>query len=48
MATPVDGAGGCTHVCTATLCGMLLFAVGTAGSGSVAGATGAVVGTADK
>ena len=46
VATPVDGAGGCTGVRTATLRGVLVFAVGTAGSGSVAEATGAVVDTA--
>ena len=46
VATPVDGADGCTGVCTATLCGVLVFAVGTVGSGSVVEATGAVVGTA--
>ena len=46
VATPVDGAGGCTGVHTATLRGVLVFAVGTAGSGSVAEATGAVIGTA--
>ena len=44
--TPVDGAGGCTGVCAAVLHGVLVFAVGTAGSGVVAGATGAAVGTA--
>ena len=42
VATPVDGAGGCTDVHTSSLHGVLVFAVGTAGSGSVAEATGAV------
>ena len=46
VATPVDGAGGCTGVRAATLRGVLVFAVGTVGSGSVAEATGAVIGTA--
>ena len=41
-ATPVDGAVGCTGVRAAALRGVLVFAVGTAGSGTVAGATGAV------
>ena len=45
-ATPVGGAGGCTGVRAAVLHGVLVFAVGTAGSGVVVGATGAVVGTA--
>ena len=45
-ATPVGGAGECTGVRTAVLCGVLVFAVGTVGSGVVVGATGAVVGTA--
>ena len=45
-ATPVGGAGVCTGAHTAVLRGVLVFAVGTAGSGVVAGATGAVVGTA--
>ena len=44
--TPVGGAGERTGVCAAVLHGVLVFAVGTAGSGVVAGATGAVVGTA--
>ena len=44
--TPVDGAGERTGVRAAVLRGVLVFAVGTAGSGVVAGATGAVVGTA--
>ena len=45
-ATPVGGAGECTDVHAAVLRGVLVFAVGTAGSGVVAGATGAVAGTA--
>ena len=45
-ATPVGGAGEHMGVRAAVLCGVLVFAVGTAGSGVVAGATGAVVGTA--
>ena len=45
-ATPVGGAGERMGVHAAVLCGVLVFAVGTAGSGVVAGATGAVVGTA--
>ena len=45
-ATPVGGAGERTGVHAAVLRGVLVFAVGTAGSGVVAGATGAVVGTA--
>ena len=45
-ATPVGGAGECTGVHAAVLRGVLVFAVGTAGSGVVAGATGAVMGTA--
>ena len=45
-ATPVGGAGGHTGVCAVVLRGVLVFAVGTAGSGVVVGATGAVVGTA--
>ena len=45
-ATPVGGAGERTGVRAAVLRGVLVFAVGTAGSGVVAGATGAVVGTA--
>ena len=45
-ATPVGGAGECMGVCAAVLHGVLVFAVGTAGSGVVVGATGAVVGTA--
>ena len=44
--TPVGGAGECTGVRAAVLRGVLLFAVGTAGSGVVAGATGAVMDTA--
>ena len=44
--TPVGGAGECTGVRAAVLHGVLDFAVGTAGSGVVAEATGAVVGTA--
>ena len=44
--TPVGGAGECTGVRAAVLHGVLVFAVGTAGSGVVVGATGAVVGTA--
>ena len=44
--TPVGGAGERTGVHAAVLCGVLVFAVGTAGSGVVVGATGAVVGTA--
>ena len=45
-ATPVGGAGERMGVHAAVLRGVLVFAVGTAGSGVVAGATGAVVGTA--
>ena len=45
-ATPVGGAGERMGVCAAVLRGVLVFAVGTAGSGVVAGATGAVVSTA--
>ena len=45
-ATPVGGAGECTGAHAAVLRGVLVFTVGTAGSGVVAGATGAVVGTA--
>ena len=45
-ATPVGGAGVCMGARAAVLRGVLVFAVGTAGSGVVAGATGAVVGTA--
>ena len=45
-ATPVGGAGECTDVRAAVLCGVLVFAMGTAGSGVVAAATGAVMGTA--
>ena len=45
-ATPVGGAGECMGVHAAVLRGVLVFAVGTADSGVVAGATGAVVGTA--
>ena len=45
-ATPVGGAGERTGVRAAVLRGVLVFVVGTAGSGVVAGATGAVVGTA--
>ena len=45
-ATPVGGAGVRTGVHAAVLRGVLVFAVGTAGSGVVAGATGAVMGTA--
>ena len=41
-ATPVDEAVGCTGVQAAALHGVLVFAVGTAGSGTVVGATGAV------
>ena len=41
-ATPVDEAVGCTGVRAAALHGVLIIAVGTAGSGTVAGATGAV------
>ena len=41
-ATPVDWAVGCTGVRAATLHGVLVFAVGTAGSGTVVGTTGAV------
>ena len=44
--TPVGGAGECMGVRAAVLRGVLVFAVGTVGSGVVAGATGAVVGTA--
>ena len=40
--TPVDGAVGCTGVQAAALHGVLIFTVGTAGSGTVVGATGAV------
>ena len=43
-ATPVGGAGECMGVRAAVLRRVLVFAVGTAGSGVVAGATGAVVG----
>ena len=42
----MGGAGERTGVHAAVLRGVLVFAVGTAGSGVVAGATGAVVGTA--
>ena len=45
-ATPVGGAGEHTGVRAAVLRAVLVFAVGTVGSGVVAGATGAVVGTA--
>ena len=45
-ATPVGGAGVRTGAHAAVLRGVLVFAVGTAGSGVVAGATGAVMGTA--
>ena len=45
-ATPVGGAGVHMGAHAAVLRGVLVFAVGTAGSGVVAGATGAVVGTA--
>ena len=45
-ATPVGEAGERMGVHAAVLRGVLVFAVGTAGSGVVAGATGAVVGTA--
>ena len=45
-ATPVGGTGERMGVCAAVLHGVLVFAVGTAGSGVVARATGAVVGTA--
>ena len=45
-ATPVGGAGECTGVHAAVLRGVLVFTVGTASSGDVVGATGAVVGTA--
>ena len=41
-ATPVDEAVGCTGVRAAALHGVLIFAVGTVGSGAVVGATGAV------
>ena len=41
-ATPVDEAVGCTGVRAAALRGVLIFAVGTAGSGTVVGPTGAV------
>ena len=41
-ATQVDEAVGCTGVRAAALHGVLIFAVGTAGSGIVAGATGTV------
>ena len=44
--TPVGGAGERMGVHAAVLHGVLVFAVGTAVSGVVAGATGAVVGTA--
>ena len=44
--TPVGGAGERTGVRAAVLRGVLVFAVGTAGSWVVAGVTGAVVGTA--
>ena len=44
--TPVGGAGECTGVRAAVLHGVLVFAVGTVGSGVVVGATGAVEGTA--
>ena len=44
--TPVGGADEHMGVHAAVLRGVLVFAVGTAGSGVVAGATGAVVGTA--
>ena len=44
--TPVGGAGVRTGAHAAVLCGVLVFAVGTAGSGVIAGATGAVMGTA--
>ena len=45
-ATPVGGAGVRTGAHAAVLRGVLVLAVGTAGSGVVAGATGAVMGTA--
>ena len=45
-ATPVGGAGVHMGARAAVLRGVLVFAVGTAGSGVVAGATGAVMGTA--
>ena len=45
-ATPVGGAGEHMGVHAAVLRRVLVFAVGTAGSGVVAEATGAVVGTA--
>ena len=41
-ATPVDGAFGCTGVLAAALLGVLVFAVGTVGSGTAVGATDAV------
>ena len=41
-AIPVGEAVGCTGVQAAALRGVLIFAVGTVGSGTVAGATGAV------
>ena len=41
-ATPVDEAVGCTGVRAGALHGVLIFTVGTVGSGTVAGATGAV------
>ena len=41
-ATPVDGAVGCMGVLAVALLGVLIFAVGTAGSGTDAGATDAV------
>ena len=47
-ATPVGGAGERTGVRAAVLRGVLVFAVGTAGSGVVVGATGAVMGTASS
>ena len=45
-ATRVGGAGVRTSAHAAVLRGVLVFAVGTAGSGVVAGATGVVMGTA--
>ena len=42
----MSGAGECTSVRAAVLHGVLVFAVGTAGSGVVVRATGAVMGTA--
>ena len=42
----MGGAGECTGVHAAVLHGVLVFTVGTVGSGVVVGATGAVVGTA--